>query len=97
MLSVEFEGVDQYRRQAETVRVSGSCGCGCLTIDFAHQDTGDGMTLLSEADDGVALIMLFATGGQLSCLEYAPTGDDVSIPAEFPLPPDLRSITVGTD
>lgn len=97
MLSVEFEGVDRYRLQAETVRVSGRCGCGCLTIDFAHPATDDGETLLSEARDSVALIMLFATGGQLSCLEYAPTHDDVSIPAEFPLPPDLRCITAGTD
>ncbi|GAA1726351.1 hypothetical protein [Aeromicrobium alkaliterrae] len=97
MLSVDFDGVEKYRAQVETVRVSGTCGCGCLTIDFAHPGTKQGVTLLTEAYTDSALIMLFANDGRLSCLEYAPLGDDVAMPDEFPLPPELQGITVEDD
>lgn len=97
MLSVEFEGVEEYRRQAETVRGSGGCACGCLTIDFVHPDGRGGTTLLTEAYDDGGLVMLFSTDGQLACLEYAPVNDGADMPPEFPLPPELRGITAETD
>ncbi|MEU4807142.1 hypothetical protein [Actinosynnema sp. NPDC023587] len=34
LLAVEFEGVEDLRRQAAAVVVAGTCDCGCPSIDF---------------------------------------------------------------
>jgi len=97
MLSVEFDGAQMYRDQIDTLRVAGTCGCGCLTIDFARAEKGQGEEMLTEAYTENALVMLFAHSGRLSCLEYAPVSDELPMPSEFPLPPDLRGLTAGVD
>jgi hypothetical protein len=97
MLSVEFDAVQAYRDQVGSLRVIGSCGCGCLTIDFTRAEKGEGEELLTEAYTDNALVLLFARSGRLSCLEYAPIDEHLPMPAEFPLPPDLRGLTADVD
>jgi len=44
LLSVDFDGVENLRRQVVEVVVVGMCGCGCPSIDFQH-GRGLGMTI----------------------------------------------------
>ncbi|WIM92522.1 hypothetical protein ACTOB_004465 [Actinoplanes oblitus] len=90
LLAVDFEGVEELRRQAAEAQVVGACGCGCPSVDF--QD-GVGMTV--RVDGAVrgtydALFLYTFGDGRLGGIEWA--GVEAK-PAEFP-PPELLDISV---
>jgi hypothetical protein len=86
LLSVEFDGVEDLRRQAKTAVVVGECGCGCPSIDF-HNERGVGMQVRVNAaiegtHDG---LFLYTDGDQLGGIEWV-SASDGGDPAEFPHP-----------
>ncbi len=95
LLSADFDGVEDLRRQATDVAVVGVCGCGCPSIDFV-KGPGLGMTLRVNAsirgsNDGLFLYTIEDPdrGECLGGIEYVGVGEKA--PAEFP-PPDLLDL-----
>jgi hypothetical protein len=95
MLSIEFPGVEDLRRQAPDVIVVGMCGCGCPSIDFENGH-GLGMTLrvnagVQESYDGMFLYTIDdpQRGEVLGGIEWVGVGETDL--AEFP-EPSLLSI-----
>jgi hypothetical protein len=76
------------RPQIAGLRVVGTCGCGCPTVDF--RGGPDGLELIADAtvaDTGDA-ILLFGHDGMLDRLEYMWVGGPP--PANWPSPRLLR-------
>lgn len=78
----------EFRSQAEDVRVVGTCGCGCPSVDFFN-DPGAGLSTLVDAgldgtDDG---LFLYALGDRLGGIEYVSSSDEMA--SELPDPLDL--------
>jgi hypothetical protein len=77
------------RQQIADLRVVGTCGCGCPTVDFRGDP--DGLELIADATvagtDGDA-ILLFGHDGMLDRLEYVWVGGPP--PARWPSPRMLR-------
>lgn len=95
LLSVDFDRVEDLRRQAADVVVVGMCGCGCPSIDFVN-GRGLGMSLRVNAsirgtNDGLFLYTIEDPdrGECLGGIEYVGVGE--KDPAEFP-PPDLLNV-----
>jgi hypothetical protein len=75
--------------QLAQLRVVGTCGCGCPTIHFGHQDPSKGIEVVADVavrETNDAILLFVSEHGFLDSLEYVWVGDD--IPAEFP-PPNL--------
>lgn len=90
LLSADFDGVDDLRRQALDVVVVGMCGCGCPSVDFV-QGRGLGMTLrvngsIRGTNDGLFLYTIEDPdrGERLGGIEYVGVGE--KDPVEFPSP-----------
>lgn len=86
MLSVDFDGVDGLRREAEQATVVGGCGCGCPSIDF-YKQVGAGMRVRVNAAtpghfDG---LFLYTVGGRLGGIEWVGSPEEGN-PPEFPDP-----------
>jgi len=97
-----FPDVEVYRRQADHLKVTGKCSCGCPTVDFtvdttrATQATFHGNPLLpveAEAGEGENFVqlILFARDGWLESLELVYYSERP--PRNFPSPSDLRLVT----
>ncbi|GAA4608071.1 hypothetical protein BJY16_006655 [Actinoplanes octamycinicus] len=89
LLAVDFEGVEELRRQAAGALVVGTCACGCPSIDF--QD-GVGLTVRVDATvrGGYDQLFLYTFGERLGGIEWAGVAER---PAEFP-PPERLEISV---
>jgi hypothetical protein len=88
LLSVEFDGVDQLRREAEAAVVVGGCGCGCPSIDF-YSEPDQGMHIRVNASHGdFDGLFLFTVDGRLGGIEWVGASGDGD-PAEFPDPATL--------
>jgi DivIVA domain-containing protein len=72
LLGVDFVGADELRQQAGTLRVTGTCGCGCPSIRFAAGPPTGHSHLLVEgwAPQRESCALLFTDAhGRLSHLE----------------------------
>jgi hypothetical protein len=81
LLSIDFDGVEQLRRQAEQARVVGACDCGCPTIELStgadplQQGAFEGRLapvegrVMAIGDEPVADVILFVDDGRISYLE----------------------------
>ena len=99
-----FPDVSIYREQAEHLKVTGKCNCGCPTVNFtvdaarAQQATFHGDPLLpveAETGDGedYMQLILFARHGWLESLELVYYNSNP--PKAFPPLADLRVVTRG--
>jgi hypothetical protein len=89
LLDLPFLDGARLRPQIADLRVVGTCGCGCPTVDFR---TGpDGLELIADArvagTDGDA-ILLYGHDGVLDRLEYFWVGGPP--PAGWPAPETLQ-------
>ncbi len=90
MLSVDFQGVGELRRQSKSVLAAMRCPCGCPSVDFAHPPTMSGMEIrvnaeVENSDDG---LFLFTHDGWLGGIEWVGFSDEP--PEELPDPALLR-------
>lgn len=85
LLAVEFDGVDELRKQAKSARVVGTCGCGCPSIDF-HKVSEHGMWVRVEAAlrGSYDSLFLYQLGDSLGGIEYVNNSDEM--PTELPEP-----------
>ncbi|HEX8863716.1 MAG TPA: hypothetical protein VGC06_32360 [Actinomycetes bacterium] len=90
LLSVDFPGVDNLRRQANEVLVVGECSCGCPSVDF-QRGRGLGMTIRVNAGLPVSYDGLFLytiedpdLGEILGGIEWVGVGE--TDPVELPEP-----------
>ncbi|MEO5662975.1 MAG: hypothetical protein ABIR39_06800 [Nocardioides sp.] len=88
LLSADFEDVDDLRRQAASVLVTGGCECGCPSIDFGHPDVGPGINPVVNAEikDTNDTLFVFTQGPWLAGIEYVGYDDQ---PAQLPDPAAL--------
>ncbi|MGC4943391.1 hypothetical protein [Kribbella sp. DT2] len=92
LLSADFPGAANLRRQAADARVVGVCGCGCPSIDF-HTGGGLGMTVrvnaaVTDSYDGLFLYTFEQADQELlGGIEWL-SGTDTD-PAELPHPSTL--------
>lgn len=88
LLSVDFEGVEELRKQAKTARVVGTCGCGCPSIDF-DKAPGHGMWIRVNAGlripDSYDGLFLYQLGDRLGGIEYL-SNSDGEMPNQLPDP-----------
>lgn len=96
LLGVEFDGVQEMRRQAAGVMVVGGCPCGCPSIDFV-KGRGLGMAMpvngaVRESYDGLFLWTIEDLDGspRLGGIEYVGVGEED--PSELP-PPEALEVT----
>ena len=86
LLSVDFDGAGDLRRQSEAVVVTEGCGCGCPSINFVHPDVSTGIRAVVDA--GVRgtndSLFLFTAGPYLGGIEYVP--NDQPMVSELPEP-----------
>lgn len=87
LLGTDVDGVARLRRQAQDAVVSGTCGCGCPSIDFR---TGAGMQVVVNAtvvgcSDSLFLYLL---DGELGGIEWV--GVTEERPTELPEPERLE-------
>lgn len=83
LLSVDFEGVEVFRLEAEHVLVIGGCGCGCPSVDF-YNEAGTGMYVRVHAAAGnFDGLFLYTVAGRLGGIEWVGTSS-AGPPAEFP-------------
>lgn len=71
--------------QLAQLSVVGTCGCGCPTIYFGHDEKGAGVEKVADVavrDTYDSILLFVSEHGYLDSLEYVWVGDD--IPAEFP-------------
>jgi len=95
MLSPDFDGVEDLRRQAVEVAVVGGCDCGCPSIDF-QQSRGMGMQIRVNAglaDGSHNGLFLYTVddperGELLGGIEWV-AGEEGPDPAELPTPGTL--------
>ncbi|WP_189335430.1 hypothetical protein [Actinoplanes ianthinogenes] len=92
LLTVDFEGVEELRRQAAEARVVGECGCGCPSIDF-QDGTGMNVRVNASVRGAYDELFLYSFGDdRLGGIEWAGVDEK---PAEFP-PPELLEISVAS-
>ncbi|GAA1399857.1 MULTISPECIES: hypothetical protein [Oerskovia] len=89
LLSIDVDGVSGLRRQARSAVVTGTCGCGCPSIDFR---TGTGMQVVVDArvigsPDGLFLYLL---DGELGGIEWVSVAEER--PTELPEPAQLEIV-----
>ncbi|MFC4110740.1 hypothetical protein [Micromonospora zhanjiangensis] len=96
LLTVDFEGVEDLRRQAAEVVVVGTCGCGCPSIDF-QCGRGLGMAVrvnagVADSYDGLFLYTVEAPqrGEVLGGIEWVGVGE--TDPEDLPSPTTLLDI-----
>ena len=92
LLSVDFPGRDELRRQLDAVEVVGGCDCGCGSLDL--KVGGPAMSSQSESpipvkayNDAVE-VLLFVRGDLLSYLEFVFMQD--TGPMSLPKPSELQ-------
>lgn len=100
LLSADFPGVEKLRKQAETVRVTGRCDCGCATV---YLSVDESLPTAGEVEQYAAVnaagrsgpddappaeLILFVRDGQLSSVEIV--WYDNPIP-KFPPPEDFET------
>ncbi len=105
LLSADFPGVADLRRQAGTARVVGQCRCGCATMCLSvdRSSTGPASDVrervpveahsLDESLDGGCELLLFVKDGWLDVLEiayYSATPPPVFPPPDAFRPPVVR-------
>lgn len=92
LLSADFPGRDELRKQAETVRVVGECQCGCGTIELQVQPDLPPANVTRpipiEAYGEVIDVLLFARKGVLGSLEIVFYADPPERP--YPRPEQLK-------
>ncbi len=99
MLSLDFEGVEELRRQALNVLVTGRCSCGCPTIDLATSPDSNRSRIADSTSPVQARVdhgeghapgefILFLNDGRLSSLEYVYYDE---IPNDWP---DIDRVTL---
>lgn len=89
LVSVDFEGADDIRAQAASVRVVRTCDCGCPSVDFRIAP-GVGLHPVVEADVAGTrdTVFLYLLGGQLGGIEYVNVLGE-QMPGELPHPSRL--------
>ncbi|HZC52138.1 MAG TPA: hypothetical protein VE441_06535 [Mycobacterium sp.] len=89
LLAVDFDGVEQLRREAKDAVVVGGCDCGCPSIDFYNQ-VGEGMDIRVNAgvDGTFDGLFLYTVGGHLGGIEWVGNSEEAD-PDEFPDPERL--------
>ena len=89
LLTVDFDGVQGLRSEAEQATVVGGCGCGCPSVDF-YNEPGQGMQVrVNAAIQGqFDELFLFTVAGRLGGIEWVGNSDEGD-PPEFPDPATL--------
>jgi hypothetical protein len=94
LLTAEFPGRGELRAQADHVRVTGRCRCGCATVDLTVDraaaplaQVGERMVADSMSRDEEYGLLLFVDDGYLSSVEIY--GNAAEPPSEFPPPSDF--------
>jgi len=96
LLSVEQEGIEALRAQADHVAVISRCKCGCASVDFevdqscvpasplpVRRPAIDAESKNREGSVGIFDLMLWADDGWLGGIELVTYGDETP-PTEFP-------------
>jgi hypothetical protein len=94
LLSHEFDGVEELRKQATGIRAVSSCGCGCGSIGLVHEggyrpprDSGVTLastegTILNDSGESIGWIILFLREGLLDDLEVSSfSGEPLAMPS----------------
>lgn len=101
LLSAEFPGVEKLRDQAQTVRVSGRCECGCATVGLVVDESLPVAEEIQQSNavdaagrpraDGVPApeLILFVKDGRLSEIEIVWYTDNTV--REFPPKQEFES------
>jgi hypothetical protein len=92
LLSTDFPGRDELRKQAETVRVIAECQCGCGTIELQVEPglppaRVNGPIPIEAYGDAID-VLLFARNGVLGSLEIVFYADPPERP--YPRPDQLK-------
>jgi hypothetical protein len=92
LLSADFPGRDELRKQADTVRVVGECQCGCGTIELQVEPSQPPAKVSGpipiEAYGDAIDVLLFARNGILGSLEIVFYTDPPERP--YPRPEQLK-------
>jgi hypothetical protein len=79
LLSVEFSGRDELRKQLKSAQVTGTCECGCGTINIRVSDTSERAAatqrVVVEAYGKGVDVLMFVRDGLLSSIEIVDHGD----------------------
>ena len=92
LLSIDFPGRNELRKQLDRVAVVGDCDCGCGTVDLmvsgpaTHADVRKQIPV--EAYGKGVDVLLFVRDGLLAALEIVDHGD--SRPLKYPTPDGLE-------
>ena len=91
LLSVEFRGRDELRKQLNVAQVTGTCECGCGTIlirvnDAIEKAATTERVVIEAYGKGVDVLM-FVRDGTLSSIEIVDHGD--ARPLRYPRPEEL--------
>jgi hypothetical protein len=91
LLSVEFRGRDELRKQLKFAQVTGTCECGCGTILISvNHPTDKSVTterVVVEAYGKGVDVLTFVRDGILSSIEIVDHGD--ARPLRYPKPEEL--------
>ena len=84
LLSVDFAGVEELRKEAGHAVVVDRCGCGCPSIDFYKQPGQELEVRVNAVTQGhFDGLFLYTLGGRLGGIEWVGTSDEGN-PPEFP-------------
>jgi hypothetical protein len=81
LLSQEFEGVHELRRQAVGAQVVGRCECGCPTVNIVADEAAPSSRIVGPlapvelritplGDEPPGEVLLFVEAGRMTSLEY---------------------------
>ena len=91
LLSIEFPGRDELRKQLRLAQVTGTCECGCGTILIRVNDATDKAVtterVVVEAYGKGVDVLMFVRDGTLSSIEIVDHGN--ARPLRYPIPEDL--------
>jgi|HubBroStandDraft_5_1064220.scaffolds.fasta_scaffold182466_3 hypothetical protein len=91
LLSVEFPGHDELRKQLKLAQVTGTCECGCGTIlirvNHANDKAVTTERVVVEAYGKGVDVLMFVRDGALSSIEIVDHGD--ARPLRYPKPEEL--------
>ena len=95
LLAMDFPGAPELRAQVDSVVVSGTCACGCPSVDLVVESDVQlapvtSRTPVNAEVDGVlgGGLIVFVDDGRLSGLEYYSV-EDVT-PSDWPDLPQIR-------